>query len=172
LRPSPGDTIALLARDRAQYLREMRRFCGSFIGPPGDRLFRCGAGHNPCVDAYGRVQLCLLLRAPECTADLRDTPLREALHEVFPALQSLRATNPDYLARCARCFLKGLCNQCPAKSWSEHGTLDTPVEYLCELAHAQAVDMGLLADGEYGWEVADWRECVARFVAEEVLLPV
>ena len=70
----------------------------------------------------------------------------------------MRATNPDYLERCARCFLKGLCEQCPAKSWTEHGTLDTPVEYLCQVAHAQARYLGLLAEGEQAWEVADWRQ--------------
>ena len=42
----------------------------------------------------------------------------------------------------------------------EHGTLDTPVEYLCEAAHAEARYLGLLSEGERAWEVAgvaDWR---------------
>ena len=64
----------------------------------------------------------------------------------------MRARNPEYLKRCGRCRLRGLCEQCPARSWSEHGTLDTPVEYLCEVAHAQARDLGILKDGEMGWE--------------------
>ena len=67
-----------------------------------------------------------------------------------PRLRELRATNPEYLRRCARCFLKGLCEQCPAKSWAEHGTLDTPVEYLCEVAHAQARWLGWLR-GRRAW---------------------
>jgi hypothetical protein len=79
----------------------------------------------------------------------------------------MRATHPDYLARCARCFLKGLCDQCPAKSWMEHGTLDTPVEYLCAVAHAKARHLGLLAEGENAWDVADWREQIDRFAREE-----
>ena len=70
----------------------------------------------------------------------------------------MKATQPEYLVRCARCFLKGLCEQCPAKSWAEHGTLDTPVEYLCEIAHAEARQLGLLAEKEMGWDVKDWRE--------------
>jgi sulfatase maturation enzyme AslB (radical SAM superfamily) len=67
-------------------------------------------------------------------------------------LHELRATNPEYLRRCAKCFLKGLCEQCPAKSWAESGTLDTPVEYLCEVAHAQARYLGWLGKHEQGWE--------------------
>ena len=37
----------------------------------------------------------------------------------------------------------------------EHGTLDTPVEYYCAVAHARARDMGLLAPGERAWEISD-----------------
>jgi hypothetical protein len=40
----------------------------------------------------------------------------------------------------------------------EHGTLDTPVDYLCDIAHLQARDLGLLKEGEKAWEVTDWRE--------------
>jgi sulfatase maturation enzyme AslB (radical SAM superfamily) len=78
-------------------------------------------------------------------------------------MRQMKATNADYLARCARCFLKGLCEQCPAKSWAEHGTLDTPVEYLCEVAHAQARYLGLVVESEWGWEVEDWRERIRAF---------
>jgi len=77
---------------------------------------------------------------------------------MFSGLRELRATNPDYLGRCAVCFLKGLCEQCPAKSWAEHGTLDTPAAYWCGIAHAQARYMGWLCEKEFGWEVTDWRE--------------
>jgi hypothetical protein len=78
----------------------------------------------------------------------------------FKNLHKMKATNPSYLRRCAVCFLKGLCEQCPAKSWVEHGTLDTPVEYLCEIAHAQARFLGWLKDGEKAWEVLDLKERV------------
>jgi hypothetical protein len=40
----------------------------------------------------------------------------------------------------------------------EHGTLDTPVEYLCGVAHAQAKYIGLITEGEKAWEVGNWRE--------------
>ena len=111
---------------------------------------------------YKRQQPCLGVRAPELTVDVREYTLAEALDH-FATLRELRATNPEYLRRCARCFLKGLCEQCPAKAWAEHGTYDTPVEYLCEVAHEQARWLGWLSDGEKGWEVtekAEWRKRV------------
>jgi len=79
---------------------------------------------------------------------------------LFSRVRDLRAVNPEYLHRCARCFLKSFCEQCPAKSWTENGTPDTPVEYLCEVAHAQACYLGWLGESERGWEVMDWRERV------------
>jgi hypothetical protein len=94
--------------------------------------------------------------------DLKRGTLGDALTRVFPKLEKIAAENPLYLKRCGRCFLKGLCEQCPAKSWAEDGSLDTPVEYLCEIAHAQARDLELLAEDERGWEVTDWRARIAK----------
>jgi len=108
------------------------------------------------------------LRHPDTVCDLRASPLHYALTEFFPRLRETRATNPEYLRRCARCFLKGLCEQCPGKSWMEHGTLDTPVEYLCAVAHAQARFLGLLKDGENSRDVVNGKERVARFAANPV----
>jgi len=139
LRLTPEEAVAVLTRDPDKYRREMEAFSSKFMGPAGDVLF----GWSPAL-----------------TVDLiggGDGPLRAAL-DVFSRLPEMRATNPEYLERCAVCFLKGLCEQCPAKSWAEHGTLDTPVEYLCAVAHAQARWLGWLAEGERAWEVSDWRE--------------
>jgi hypothetical protein len=80
----------------------------------------------------------------------------------------MKAKNKDYLNRCAKCFLKGLCEQCPAKSWAEHGTLDTPVDYLCEIAHTLARYLGLIKDNENAWEVGNWRERVSKFVGKSL----
>jgi radical SAM protein with 4Fe4S-binding SPASM domain len=170
LRYSPEESMTLRARHEDLYRNDMAQFCSRFIQPPGDRLFSCGAGEAGCVDAYGIYQMCMLLRHPDTVYDLKQGTLRQALTEVFPRFRQTRATNPAYLRRCARCFLKGLCEQCPGKSWAEHGTLDTPVEYLCQVAHAQARYLGMLAEKEQAWEVTDWRqriETVQNFTGSE-----
>jgi len=163
LRLAPEKLSAMYARRGERYLGEMRAFCSRFTRPEGDRLFPCDAGQGTaCVDSYGNFQMCLELRHPETT--ISGVTLSKALAR-FTELRDLRAKNPDYLARCARCFLKGLCEQCPAKSWMEHGTLDTPVGYLCRIARAEARHLGLLTGEENAWEVTDWRERIERFTA-------
>lgn len=164
LRPIPREGVKFLVRRQAEYLKEMKEFFAKFMRPAGNELFSCGSGINGgCVDAYGYFQPCLMLRHPDCIYDLRKGSLKDALENFFPKLREAKATNLGYLARCGRCFLKGLCEQCPGKSWMEHGTLDTPVEYFCEVAHAQAKFLGLLKGSESSWEIEDGKERVMEF---------
>jgi radical SAM protein with 4Fe4S-binding SPASM domain len=162
LRVPPKEGVSLLLQDE-KCRKELSAFAVKFIGQTGDRLFVCSAceGGTMCVDAYGRAQPCMGIRAPGLTCDLVGTDGEASLQNAldrFALLRGLRATNPDYLKRCARCFLSGLCEQCPAKSWAEQGTHDTPVAYFCDVAHAMARTMGWLGEREYGWEVRAWRE--------------
>ena len=167
-RYTPEEGIKFLTRNPERYLKSKKRFCSRFVGRRDDKLFACSAGVGAsCVDAYGYLQPCTLLKDPKLEYNLKDGSIKDALTSVFRDLREMRSTNPDYLARCARCFLRGLCEQCPGKSWVENGTLDTPVEYLCEIAHAHARYCGLVADDEMGWEVDDWRERIEAFSEEE-----
>jgi MoaA/NifB/PqqE/SkfB family radical SAM enzyme len=187
LRPSPQEVLALLSRNPANYRREMAEFASRFMGSPGNTLFGCGAGQGMCIDSYGYAQPCTCVRAPELTVGLLPPPLPDSIRyrnsdrnsglsmpgretvkitladarARFSQIRGLQGTNPEYLRRCARCFLKGLCEQCPGKSWIENGTLDTPVEYLCEVAHTQARYLGWLGENENGWEVTVWQARVS-----------
>jgi radical SAM protein with 4Fe4S-binding SPASM domain len=169
LRLSPQEATMLLSRHAAAYRKDMAHYCAGFVGPQGDRLFTCPAGESGCVDAYGVYQMCMQLRHPQMTYDLKQGTLREALTTVFPRLRKTRAADPEYLKRCVHCFLKGMCEQCPAKAWQEYGTLDTPVEYLCEVAHAQARYLDLLDEHEHAWEIepAVARERLNRFISAD-----
>jgi radical SAM protein with 4Fe4S-binding SPASM domain len=167
IRTAPEEGVKFLARRNKQNLKEVKRFCSRFMGPTGDKLFSCGAGMNGgCIDAYGVFQLCMNLRHSATVYDLKKGSLKQAMNQFFPGVREMKATHPDYLLRCARCFLKGLCEQCPGKSWTENGTLDTPVKYLCEIAHAQGRYLGLLEENELAWEVEDWRERIRNFSEE------
>jgi sulfatase maturation enzyme AslB (radical SAM superfamily) len=161
MRVAPPEFVRLSSRWGEEQASELRSFVAARAGVPGHFLFPCLSDAGS-VDAYGRFQVCLLLRHPATTYDLKSGSLREAVREFLPAVREMRAANPDYLGRCGRCFLKALCLQCPARSWSEHGTLDTPVEYLCAVTHAQAVSIGVLEEGEKAWTVGAWPSRVGR----------
>jgi radical SAM protein with 4Fe4S-binding SPASM domain len=166
LRLSPEDGVSFLSRNETVYKGGMARFVAKYMHPTGDKLFTCGAGESGCVDAYGNYQMCMMLRHPDTVYDLTKGTIREALLEAFPRYYDFRAKNPDYLERCARCFIKGLCEQCPAKSWSEHGTLDTPVEYYCQVAHEQARILGLISNSEKAWEVSNWEKRIDKLIKQ------
>jgi len=161
LRLDPKEAVRELAGD-ARKREGLMEFVSKFSGARGNDLFTCGAGlGSACLDAYGTLYPCIMLRSPEAAYDLRNGSLKEALDGYFPRLRKIKASRPEYQAKCARCFLKGLCEQCPARSWIEHGCLDSPVEYFCDVAHVLARELGLLGPGEKGWEVADGKKRVA-----------
>lgn len=164
LRVSSEEGLQLLVQDKESYIRSMREFCSEFTQPHGATVFSCGAGINGgCVDAYGYFYPCLMLKAPNTAYDLKKGSLKEALVDFFPKLRRTKAANAEYVRRCAKCFLKGLCEQCPAKAWTEHGALDAPVEYFCGIAHAQARVLGLLDATEKAWNVKNWQERLKNF---------
>ena len=153
MRCSSATELQFLLHNEEEYRETASQFCrSSFMGIPGSRLFRCGAGRGGCVDAYGMLQPCMLLRHPDTVWNLREHSLSRILTDFFPELRKKKAVNREYLERCARCRLKGFCEQCPGHSWMEHGTLDTPVEYLCRLAHGRAYELGILHSDEQGWQ--------------------
>jgi radical SAM protein with 4Fe4S-binding SPASM domain len=158
LRLDAAEVVRFLSARRDEYLEDLKDFCRRFMAPPGEALFDCGAGRAISLGAHGELHPCLALHAPETAYDWRCGTLGEAMEVFFPEVRARRAADPEYLRRCARCFLSGLCEQCPAWSWMEHGTLDKPVEYLCDVAHAQARALGLLRAGERSWEIQDWAE--------------
>ncbi len=155
LRAAPVQGIKILAKRYPDYVKETKLFLSRFAAPPGEKLFNCNAGDQTgSVNAYGFFKPCLLLRAPETLYDLKKGTLKDALENAVPRVLQTEAGNPAYLKRCAKCFLKGLCEQCPAKAWLETGTLDAPLDYFCEITHAQARHLGLLKNKEMAWEVS------------------
>jgi len=157
LRPNPEAAVKFLIDYHGNIDATKDHYWKSMSRLPGDRLFLCSAGeHQLTIDSYGQVQPCMVLRSPDIVQP-KGTTLENALVK-FKKLKQVKATNSEYLRRCARCFLRNLCEQCPGKAWSETGTLDTPVQYLCDVSHALARHMGWLRKNEVSWEVNDWME--------------
>ena len=113
LRISSKETAGFMTRYESEWQEFKHAYKQSPPSPASNQLFNCGAGSSQlCIDAYGRVQACMFLRTPELVLP-RSTTLADAL-ENFKGLREIRTDKPEYLHRCGRCFLKNLCEQCPA----------------------------------------------------------
>lgn len=152
LTPKAAAQERLKEPGRAKYIRELLQ--SGVACKKTNKLFSCAAARKrPTLNAYGQLQVCLQVRHPYTLYDLRTGSLRDALTLFFPQMRRLQNTNPRFLERCIKCLLRAICPHCPAISWMEHGTLDEPADYYCDIVHEEARLLGFLVDGERGWLV-------------------
>jgi hypothetical protein len=58
-------------------------------------------------------------------------------------LKDIRNTEVARRTICTDCRIRSLCSMCPANGELEAGDADSPVEFLCEVAHLRAIALGL-----------------------------
>jgi len=133
-RLSPEEVVKLDLADEKR-VKEWREFCEKFLGPPqSDNLYICGAGVSTFhIDPYGQMSSCEMTRFQNY--DLRCGSFEEGWHHSIPEFLTLKPTR-DY--PCGQCELISLCGQCPGWAYLENGNPETPVEYLCQIAHLRA----------------------------------
>jgi MoaA/NifB/PqqE/SkfB family radical SAM enzyme len=144
--------VALLTEDPERYRREMADFlerCPAVLGP---QLFTCGIGPG-CIDAYGRFQPCLTLRHPDLTVDLKISSLQEAYATLYPQLEAMRGTDPLFLQRCARCFLRALCEQLSRPRLVRRGPTGSARRLPLPGDPCPGPLLGAFGRRESGWEV-------------------
>jgi MoaA/NifB/PqqE/SkfB family radical SAM enzyme len=121
----------LIEKDREARQRLAR---GEIAYTQLNSLYRCGAGLRSFhIDACGWLGLCAIARRP--AYDLRSGSFREGWHEF---LAHARQAQRSGVNRCSGCESAVLCSQCAGWSQLEHGNGETPVDYLCEVAHLRA----------------------------------
>jgi radical SAM protein with 4Fe4S-binding SPASM domain len=93
-------------------------------------VYNCGAGFRSFhIDSRGYMSMCTAARQP--SYDLKVMRFEEA----WENLGVLRQKTRQFDTPCTTCTLNNLCNQCPAWSQAVHGDEETPVDFLCQLAH-------------------------------------
>ena len=142
VRLSPEQVVGLEMRTpkvEAEYRALYARDCGQPAPLElDDTLYTCGGGMNSCaIDPYGRVGICVM--AQRETYDLRKTGLKDGWDNF---LQQARAQKRTRTTRCVACRLQSLCGMCPAWGMLENGDAESPVEFLCEVAHLRAMALG------------------------------
>jgi radical SAM protein with 4Fe4S-binding SPASM domain len=142
-RLTPEEIVALERADEKRFgalEKDHKRLINEEFTHTGcDHLFHCGAGNGSFSVGYdGTFRLCSSLWAPGTTANLRQTPLREAWETLVPRVRDLRSCNAGYLATCRQCAIVNLCLHCAAHAHLETGAMDSATPYFCEVAHARA----------------------------------
>jgi radical SAM protein with 4Fe4S-binding SPASM domain len=143
VRLTPEEIVELDLHDPDR-VAEWRRFAAQFSGPvhtpeQGDELYHCGGGVNSfAVDPYGRMSICVLSQAD--TYDLRQGSFREAWEQFLFQVRRKKITR---LTKCVACELKALCGMCPANGELENGDPESPVNFLCHVAHLRAHALAL-----------------------------
>jgi len=143
VRLSPEQVVALDLADPkrcGEYRRLAERDFSNLSAPlVGDNLYVCGGGVNSfAVDPYGQMSICLLSRRQ--TYDLRAGSVREGWERFLRDAREARRTRPT---KCRNCRLHSLCGMCPAQGELENGDPESPVDFLCQVAHLRAQALGL-----------------------------
>lgn len=151
VRLSPEDVVALdlhwpklAAEHRNAALRDRR---SEPVSPQNETVYSCGGGVNSfAIDPYGQMSICVL--SHQDTYDIRKGSVREGWEQF---LLKVRARKKARISKCVKCQIRSLCSMCPANGELENGDPESPVEFLCEVAHLRAMALGL--------EVPEHGEC-------------
>lgn len=103
-----------------------------------DTVYFCGGGMNSfAVNAYGEAGICVI--SQQDTFDIRGAGLKQVWEE---SLLQLRKSKRTRLTKCMECRIQSLCGMCPANGELENGDRESPVSFLCHVAHLRAATIG------------------------------
>lgn len=158
LRIPPEEIVELdLADDKR--LKEWRSFCDKFWNSSyRDELFTCGGGRNTFhINPYGELKFCEMVM--DYSYDLRNKPFKTGWHDFIPSVRVMKRTRDN---RCKDCDVIPICDQCPGWALLEHNDPETPVDFLCEIAHIRAEAFGMVNRVPKGGGVYDSKETVSK----------
>jgi len=142
VRLSPEEVVALdmhAPQNRIEYRRLAER---DLAGPPPleehDNVYFCGGGMNSfAINPYGEMSICVL--SQQDTFNIREGGVRAGWEEFLGRVREKKRARPT---KCKSCKIQGLCSMCAAQGELENGDPESPVEFLCEVAHLRAMALG------------------------------
>jgi radical SAM protein with 4Fe4S-binding SPASM domain len=148
LRPSE---IVELDLDNADRVSEWRRLARDhaplpYVEGEARQLYECGGGINSfAIDPYGDLSICVLSHVDKY--NVRDGNFREGWEQYLLAVRRREVTRPT---KCLGCGIKSMCGMCAANGELENGDAESPVDFLCQVAHlrAETLDIPVPAHGD------------------------
>ena len=89
------------------------------------------------LDPYGHMSICVL--SHQDTYDIRSGSVKEGWEQF---LLKVRTRERKRISKCVKCRIRSLCSMCPANGELENGDPESPVDFLCEVAHLRAMRIG------------------------------
>jgi len=149
VRLQPWEIVKMDLED-PERVAEWKSFAGRFNGPTPsedrDEIYHCGGGVTGfAIDPEGKMSICVLSHFD--TFDLRRGSFREGWDHF---LQQVRLKKITRVTKCTACRIKAMCGMCPANGELENGDPESPVDFLCHVAHlrAKALDIPVPPHGD------------------------
>ena len=143
VRITPEEAVALdlCAPKRVAEYRKLAK--ASLESPPAlsqiDTTYSCGGGMNSfAINAYGEVGICVI--SQQETFGIRDAGVKSVWEQ---SLLQLRNRKRQTVTKCVECRIQSLCGMCPANGELENGDRESPVAFLCNVAHLRAAALGV-----------------------------
>ncbi len=175
VRLTPEEVVALdmaAPKGRSEYLRLAKH---DLENPPNlsriDTVYHCGGGMTGfALNAYGEMGICVI--SQQETFTVREAGVRQVWENALLRMRSQKRTK---LTKCVQCRIQSLCGMCPANGEMESGDRESPVEFLCQVAHLRAAVVGveISAHGQCefcpgGTQHAEMLESARRIRSKEI----
>lgn len=146
LKPSE---IVELDLDNPERVSEWRRLArdhrpAPYVEGEARQIYECGGGINSfAIDPYGDLSICVLSHVDKY--NIRDG-FREGWEQYLLSVRTREVTRPT---KCLGCGIKSMCGMCAANGELENGDAESPVDFLCQVAHlrAETLDIPVPAHG-------------------------
>ncbi len=143
VRLTPEEVVALDyfdPRRKQEYRRllEHERSTAQADNPDENHRYFCGGGMSGCaVDPTGLMSICVI--SHQQGYDIRGGSFREGWEG---PLREIRNQERKQQTICNRCQIRSVCGMCPANGELENGDPESPVDFLCQVAHLRAYAAG------------------------------
>lgn len=142
VRLTPEEVVALdvsVPKAAAEYRSLVERELASPSRTSVDTVYFCGGGRNSfSINPAGEMSICVT--SQQDTFDIRQSGLKYAWEHSIRDVRNLKRTR---VTKCVNCRIQSICGMCPANGEMENGNKESPVEFLCHVAHLRAAVIGV-----------------------------